>query len=77
MKKEDFEGYLERAEKIISQLEEGDLGLEETLKLYEEGVKILKKCYEILDAMEKKVEILTKDNKGKLQTKQFKGQADA
>jgi len=72
MKKERFEDYLASVEKIISDLESGNLDLEKSLEKYEEGVKLLKKCYEILQAMEKKIEVLTKDEQGKLVTKPMK-----
>jgi exodeoxyribonuclease VII small subunit len=67
-----FEDYLGELETIVNNLEEGNLDLETSLKKYEEGVKALKQCYEILDSMEKRIEILTKDADGKLQSKPFK-----
>lgn len=72
MKKELFEDYLNQVEKTISELEEGNLSLEESLSRYEAGIKALKKCYEILGGMEKKIEILLKDEKGNLQSKPFR-----
>lgn len=67
-----FEDYLQHAEKIVSELEEGNLDLEESLSHYEEGIKALKKCYEILNGIEKRIEILIKDEKGNFQCKPFK-----
>lgn len=58
-----FEDYLHKVEKIVSELEEGNLPLEESLSKYEEGIKSLKVCYEILKAMEKRVEIVGKEIK--------------
>jgi exodeoxyribonuclease VII small subunit len=72
MKKEQFEDYLTQLEKIVAELEEGNLSLEESLNRYETGIKALKKCYEVLDNMEKKIEMLVKDEKGFLQPKPFK-----
>lgn len=72
MKKERFEDYLNKVEKIVSELEEGNLPLEESLARYEEGVKTLKKCYEIIKAMEKRVEILVKDPSGQMQPRPYK-----
>lgn len=76
MKKELFEDYLTQLEKIVAELEEGNLSLEESLNRYETGIKALKKCYEILDNMEKKIEMLVKDEKGVLQAKPFKKLSD-
>jgi exodeoxyribonuclease VII small subunit len=67
-----FEDYLQHLEKIVSELEEGNLDLEKSLSHYEEGIKALKKCYEILNGIEKRIEILIKDEKGNFQCKPFK-----
>lgn len=72
MKKERFEDYFSEVEKIVAELEEGNLDLDKSLEKYEEGIKALKKCYEILSAMEKKIEVLTKDEQGNLVTKPMK-----
>ncbi|MBI4833298.1 MAG: exodeoxyribonuclease VII small subunit [Planctomycetes bacterium] len=71
-----FEEYLLQAEKIVAGLEEGNLDLEESLCHYEEGIKALKKCYEILNGIEKRIEILIKDEKGNFQCKPFKKSND-
>lgn len=71
MKKERFEDYLARVEKIVADLEEGNLPLEDSLGKYEKGIKALKKCYEILEGMEKRIEILVKDEKGEWRIKPF------
>ena len=76
MKKEQFEDYLTQLEKIVAELEEGNLSLEESLTRYETGIKALKKCYEFLDNTEKKIEMLVKDEKGFLQAKPFKKLVD-
>lgn len=76
MKKELFEDYLTQLEKIVAELEAGNLSLEESLNRYETGIKALKKCYETLDNMEKKIEMLVKDEKGIIQTKPFKKLSD-
>ena len=54
-----FESALSELETIVHQLEEGDLGLAESLARYEQGVKHLKHCYQLLKAAEQKVELLT------------------
>jgi exodeoxyribonuclease VII small subunit len=70
--KERFEDYLAEVEGIVSELEEGNIDIEKSLEKYEAGIKSLKKCYEILSAMEKKIEVLTRDENGNLVTKPFK-----
>jgi exodeoxyribonuclease VII small subunit len=54
-----FEKLLERIESIIARLESGKLGLDESLAEYEEGVKHLKVCLQMLDKAEHKVSLLT------------------
>jgi exodeoxyribonuclease VII small subunit len=54
-----FEQALAELETIVHQLEEGELGLEESLARYEAGVKHLKHCFALLQQAERKVELLT------------------
>jgi exodeoxyribonuclease VII small subunit len=54
-----FEHSLKRLEEIVHLLEEGDLGLDEAMKHYEEGVKLLRQSYELLDRAERKIELLS------------------
>ena len=54
-----FEDALAELETIVHQLEEGQLGLSEALTRYEQGVKHLKRCYQVLQEAERKIEILT------------------
>jgi exodeoxyribonuclease VII small subunit len=60
MSKEKFEDTLNKLERIVSRLEEGDIPLEESLKLFEEGIRLSRLCNQKLDEAEKKVEILIK-----------------
>ena len=53
-----FEQSLEKLEQIVHELEDGQLGLSESLVRYEEGVKHLKQCYESLQEAERKIELL-------------------
>lgn len=69
--KERFEDFLSRVEKSIQALEGGSLGLEESLGQYEEGIKALRKCYEILEGAEKRIQILLKDQTGQLAPQPF------
>ena len=55
----DFETALERLEGIVHDLEDGDLGLDQSLERYEEGVKYLKLCHQKLKETEQKIELLT------------------
>jgi len=61
-----FEKALEELEKIVEKLEKGGSSLNESLGLFEKGVKLAKFLREELDKAEKKVEILLKDEKGEV-----------
>ena len=61
-----FESSLAELEKIVEQLENGDLPLEESLKLFENGVKLSRECRERLTDAERRIEVLMKDGDGKL-----------
>jgi exodeoxyribonuclease VII small subunit len=54
-----FEHSLAELEGIVRALEDGQLGLAEALDRYEQGVKHLKQCYQLLQAAERKIELLT------------------
>ena len=71
MPKEKFEDALNKLEKIVSKLEEGDIPLEESLKLFEEGIRLSQFCNQKLDEAEKKVEILLKDKNGMIKAHPF------
>src|SRR3989304_8483007 len=71
MPKEKFEDALNKLEKIVSKLEEGDIPLEESLKLFEEGIRLSRFCNQKLDEAEKKVEILLKGKNGLLKAHPF------
>jgi exodeoxyribonuclease VII small subunit len=60
-----FEDALARLETIVTELEKGDLPLDESLKIFEEGIKLSKTCLKMLDDAERKVEILIQDKEGK------------
>ncbi len=53
-----FEQALARLERIVAQLEEGQLGLDDSLAQYEQGIKYLKQCYRQLERAERKIELL-------------------
>ena len=59
-----FEDSITKLEQIISSLEKGDISLEESMTLFEEGVKISKKCMTILDNANQKIKLLTETENG-------------
>lgn len=65
-----FEKAMARLEEIVQSLEKGDIPLEDSLKIFEEGIRLSQVCMARLDEAEKKVEILMKD-KGKTILKPF------
>ena len=65
-----FEESLDRLEKIVAQLEKGDVSLDQALQLFDEGMKLSSSCRKELEEAEGKVEILLKRN-GKLQPEVF------
>jgi len=65
-----FEECLERLEKIVQELEKGEVPLEKSLTLFEEGMQLSATCRRQLEDAEGKVEILLKQN-GKLQAEPF------
>lgn len=58
---EDFEDKLARLEEIAASLESGDLGLEDSIQLFDEGVKLSKECLSILENAELKITKLKND----------------
>lgn len=56
-----FESAMEELELIAKSLEKGDLNLDESVKQFEKGIKLSKKCNEILESAEKKISILIQD----------------
>lgn len=61
-----FEQALATLEEIVSAIEDGDVSLEQSIEKYAEGVTLIKQCRTILDAAEKKIQILSKDMGGQL-----------
>ena len=66
-----FEESLKKLETIVDKLEKGDLSLEESLNLFEEGVGLSAVCKQELDAAEGKVQLLIKQRDGSLKTEAF------
>jgi exodeoxyribonuclease VII small subunit len=59
-----FEAALKQLEEIVQRLEKGELALEESLKLYEDGVRLARLCHAKLQEAEGKIELLMKDARG-------------
>lgn len=71
-----FEDCIQRLEQIVTQLEKGDIPLEQALKLFEEGIQLSQSCRKDLEEAEGKVEILLRQN-GKLTPEPFEVSAGA
>ena len=71
-----FEESLQQLDAIVHALEEGQIGLDESLQRYEEGVKLLRRCYDLLQGAERRIELLTGlDMDGNPVTEPFDDQA--
>ncbi|MEJ2725745.1 MAG: exodeoxyribonuclease VII small subunit [Deltaproteobacteria bacterium] len=66
-----FEDAMERLEQIVESLEGGDLTLEESLKIFEEGMKLIRFCSKKLEEAEQKVTLLIKESDGKFTQQPF------
>lgn len=60
-----FEAALEALEEIVQALESGDLPLEKSLELFEDGIRLSRQCQERLNQAERRIEILLRDNQGR------------
>lgn len=61
-----FEASLNELERIVKQLEDGDMPLEESLKLFEDGVRLSRECRERLTNAERRIEVLMKEADGSI-----------
>jgi exodeoxyribonuclease VII small subunit len=66
-----FEIAMKRLNEIVDDLESGDLSLEESLKLYEEGVKTSQKCMKRLQEAQSRIKMLMRNSSGDLETQDF------
>jgi exodeoxyribonuclease VII small subunit len=66
-----FEQSLKQLERIVQELEDGDLPLEKALKKFEEGIQLTKYCSQKLDETEKKISILVKNADSRITEKPF------
>jgi exodeoxyribonuclease VII small subunit len=60
-----FEASLEALERIVQELEQGDLPLEKSLELFEQGIGLSRQCQERLSQAERRIEVLLRDNQGR------------
>ncbi len=74
---QNFEASLEELERIVRELERGELPLEKSLELFEQGVKLSRACQERLNEAERRIEILTRDNQGRATVKEFEPQTES
>jgi exodeoxyribonuclease VII small subunit len=74
--KKGFEQSLHELERIVEELEGGELSLEESLKKYEAGLKLLKDCYQYLERAEKRIQKLVKKEDGTFSLEPFEGSKD-
>lgn len=64
-----FEDALKKLEKIVEDLEKGDLSLDEALKKYQEGIELSRICSQRLENAKKKIDVLVKNKKGEFELK--------
>lgn len=60
-----FEASLEALERIVHELEQGDLPLEKSLELFEQGISLSRQCQDRLNQAERRIEVLLRDNQGR------------
>jgi exodeoxyribonuclease VII small subunit len=75
-KSKSFESSLEALEQIVRQLEEGDLPLEKSLELFEQGIRLSRECQERLGQAERRIEVLLRDNQGRPTVSEFAAEQD-
>ena len=68
---QNFEQSLKQLENIVAQMERGDISLEESIKLFEEGTRLAEQCKQQLAEAEGKVEILIKQRNGAMKREPF------
>lgn len=61
-----FEDALKKLEDIVEELEKGELSLDESLAKYEDGIKIYRKCLELLEGAEKRLKVFARGEDGRL-----------
>jgi len=77
MAKKSFEQALQLLEKIVQELESGDLPLEKAMSKFEEGIQLTRFCSQKLDETEQKINLLLQDQQGNVSSKPFEADDDA
>lgn len=77
MAKQTFENAMKRLEAIVEELEAGEMGLDDALKKFEEGIKLSRFCTKKLDESEKKVSLLLRDEAGIVHESPFSNENQA
>jgi exodeoxyribonuclease VII small subunit len=72
MAQKTFEQSMKQLERIVQELEDGELPLEKAIKKFEEGIKLTQFCSAKLDETEKRVSVLLKNSDGQVVTKPFR-----
>ncbi|HEV7472991.1 MAG TPA: exodeoxyribonuclease VII small subunit [Pyrinomonadaceae bacterium] len=72
-KSKTFETSLQALEEIVHTLEQGDLALEESLGLFEQGIRLARECQERLSQAERRIEVLLRDQQGRTTVTPFTG----
>ena len=67
----EFEKSFQQLEKIVQRLESEELPLDESLQLFEEGIRLSRFCHQRLEEVEKKIELILADAKGEPRTEEF------
>lgn len=75
-KKKTFEEQIAELDAIVNQLEKGEVGLDESLTLFEQGIKLTKSCQKTLDTAERKVKILMSDGDGGMHEEDFQNESE-
>ena len=76
LRSNDFEKSFDRLEKIVQKLEGEELSLDESLKLFEEGIGLSRLCHRRLEEVERKIETILADAKGEPVTEPFEDEED-
>jgi len=68
-----YEEAYSQVEELVRELESGELTLKESIQKYEQAVKAMNRCYELLDEAQKKIEMLTRDAEGRITSREDLG----
>jgi exodeoxyribonuclease VII small subunit len=74
--RKNFEASLASLEQIVRELERGDLPLEDSLKLFENGVRLARECQDRLNQAERRIEVLMRDSDGRPVVSEFEKEED-